>query len=148
MEISATVKNNAAGQETSVSSAGFSRPLALPAKTNGRGCNVNGGELLALALATCFCNDIYREANRLGITINGCEVTARAHFNGVGLPAESITYAARVDSPASPGDIERLLRETDRVAEIHNTLRSGCVVRRQLWHEQGTIAEKLEGCSS
>ncbi len=148
MEIAATVKNTAAGQETSVSSAGFSRSLELPAKANGRGCNVNGGELLALALATNFCNDLYREANRLGITINGCEVTARAHFNGVGLPAESITYAARVDSPASPNEIARLLRETDRVAEIHNTLRSGCLVRRQLWNEQGTIAEKIESVSS
>ena len=143
MKISATVKSTASGQETTVSSAGFSRSLELPAKTTGRGCSVNGGELLALALATCFCNDLYREAGRLGIIINGCEVTAKARFDGVGLPAETITYAARVDSPAAPADIEHLLRETDRVAEIHNTLRTGCPVRREVWHEQGTIAEKL-----
>jgi hypothetical protein len=39
-----------------------------------------------------------------------------------------------VKSSASPADIERLLRETDAVAEVHNTLRSGVAV--QLVREQ------------
>ena len=85
------------------------------------------------ALATCYCNDLYREAGRLGIVIGACEVTATAQFEGVGLAATSITYAARVESQAPAEEIERLLSETDRLAEVHNTLRAGCPVERVAW---------------
>jgi hypothetical protein len=82
-----------------------------------------------LALATCYCNDLYREAARLGIPIEGAEVEASGEFPGVGLAASNISYRAKVHSPAPPGDVERLLRETDAVAEVHNTIRSGVPVR-------------------
>ena len=89
-----------------------------------------------LALATCYCNDLYREAERLGITLDGCEVVAKGQFNGIGLAAEAVTYAARVQSPsASAEELERLLHETDRLAEIHNTLRAGCAVQRVAWDD-------------
>jgi hypothetical protein len=88
-----------------------------------------------LALATCYCNDLFREAERLGIALTGCEVVAKGQFNGVGLAAEAVTYAARIESSASAEDVERLLMETDRLAEIHNTLRAGCAVTRVAWHE-------------
>ena len=87
------------------------------------------------ALATCYCNDLYREAERLGIEITGCEVVATARFDGIGLPAGSVTYAARVESQAAPEQLEHLLSETDRLAEVHNTLRAGCPVRRVAWRE-------------
>ena len=136
MEISAQVSNAFDVHQVSVSTAGSLRTLAVSAKANGRGSAVNGGEFLMLALATCYCNDLYREAERLGIAIDGCEVVAKAQFNGIGLAAESVTYAARVEAPtASAEELERLLEETDRLAEIHNTLRAGCSVRRVAWDD-------------
>lgn len=135
MEISAHIRDRAGQHEVRVSTAGNARPLVVAARAAGRGSSTNGGELLVAALATCYCNDLYREADRLGIDIAGCEVTATAVFDGIGLPARSITYAARVESPAPPADVERLLAETDRRAEIHNTLRAGCAVRRLAWCE-------------
>lgn len=135
MEISARIRNCASGHEVSVCTSGKLQSLALPAKAAGRGSAVNGGELLAAALATCYCNDLYREAERLGIEIAGCEVIATAHFNGVGLAAGSVTYAARVESRAAPEQLEQLLSETDRLAEVHNTLRAGCPVQRLAWQE-------------
>jgi organic hydroperoxide reductase OsmC/OhrA len=92
---------------------------------------VNGGEFLMLALATCYCNDLYREASRLEVTITRIEVAASADFPGVGLAATDITYRVKVESPASATVIAELLRETDAVAEIHNTLRSGARVELQ-----------------
>ena len=133
--ISAEVNNAAGIHEALVATEGGERHLTLPAKAGAPGSAVNGGELLMLALATCYCNDLYREAQRLDIPIAGCKVVATAEFNGVGRAAESITYRAQVESSASADDIERLLTETDRLAEIHNTLRSGCPVRRVDWHE-------------
>jgi hypothetical protein len=38
------------------------QPLGIPAKAEGSSSSLNEGELLFLALATCYCNDIYREA--------------------------------------------------------------------------------------
>lgn len=135
MEISAQVRNSSGTHQVSVCTSGAVSGLAVSAKANGQGSSVNGGEFLMLALATCYCNDLFREAQRLGIPITGCEVVAKGQFNGVGLAAEAVSYAARVESSAAAEDIERLLRETDRLAEIHNTLRAGCSVQRIAWHE-------------
>lgn len=134
MEISAHIRNRPDGHEVSVRTSGKTQPLAVSAKTSGRGSAVNGGELLMAALATCYCNDLYREAERLGIEIAGCEVIATAHFNGIGAAAESVTYSARVESQASPEQLDHLLAETDRLAEVHNTLRAGCPVQRVAWY--------------
>lgn len=133
MEISALVRNTPDDHSVRVATAGRDQPLLVPGKPEGRGSSVNGGELLVAALATCYCNDLYREADRLGIQISGCEVTATARFDGVGQAATSISYAARVQSRASTEEVERLLCETDRLAEVHNTLRAGCQVERVAW---------------
>jgi len=81
-----------------------------------------------LALATCYCNDLFREAERLGIAVEVAEVEASAEFPGIGLAATNIRYRARIESLASQADIARLLRETDAVAEVHNTIRAGARV--------------------
>jgi organic hydroperoxide reductase OsmC/OhrA len=128
MHISAIVRNSGTSHEAIVASAGISKAIAIPARPDGPGSAVNGGELLMLALATCYGNDLYREAARLGITLRGIEVVAEADFEGVGIAATNIRYRAEVDTPATAAEIERLLRETDAVAEIHNTIRSGARV--------------------
>lgn len=48
---------------------------------------MNGGEFLMLALATCYCNDPYREAARLNIVVENVDVEANGEFPGVGLSA-------------------------------------------------------------
>jgi hypothetical protein len=81
-----------------------------------------------LALATCYCNDLYREANKLNISIDAVEVEASADFPGIGLAATNIHYRAKVSSSAPAARVAELLRQTDAVAEVHNTLRSGVAV--------------------
>jgi uncharacterized OsmC-like protein len=90
--------------------------------------SINGGELLFLALATCYCNDIYREAAKRQIAVQQVEVEVEGEFGAEGEPARRITYSARVAASASDAEIEDLLRHTDRVAEIHNTLRTATEV--------------------
>ncbi len=128
MIISATVRNTPATHGVQVSTSGSTQTLGIAAKAGGRGSAVNGGEFLMLALATCYCNDLFREAARLGIAIESVEVEASADFPGIGLAATNIRYHAQVHSPAPAAQIERLLRETDAVAEVHNTLRAGVPV--------------------
>jgi organic hydroperoxide reductase OsmC/OhrA len=131
MEISAVVKNSHAHHEATVLTGASSQQVSIPAKATGNGSAINGGEFLMLALATCYCNDLYREAARLGIPINSVEVSARAQFPGIGLAATNISYRASVSSPADASVVAELLRATDAVAEVHNTIRSGATVTRE-----------------
>lgn len=128
MEISATVTNSASSHDVSVRTGSTSQALSVPAKPSGLGSAVNGGEFLMLALATCYCNDLYREAARLSIPVDGVTVEATAEFPGVGLAAEHIRYRAVIHSSAPAEQLARLLRETDAVAEVHNTIRAGIPV--------------------
>ena len=132
MQISAHIRNSAADHTVRVTTAGHDKPLLIAGRPGG-GSAVNGGEFLMLALATCYCNDLYREAARLQLTLTEVEVEASADFDGIGLAASNVTYRARIASPAAPELIEQLLRETDAVAEVHNTLRTGGAVTRVDW---------------
>jgi len=84
---------------------------------------VNGGELLFLALATCYCNDVYREAAKRGIRVDGVEVTVYGDFEAKGSPAQRVRYRAAIAAQASQEAIRELGVAADRVAEIQNTLR-------------------------
>src|SRR4051794_37027320 len=119
MKISAAVRSDFSRHEASVRTGASEQSLAIPSKSAGGGSAVNGGEFLMLALATCYCNDLFREAANLGMTIERVEVEASAEFPGIGLAATNITYRARVSSPTSVEQIAELLRVTDAVAEVH-----------------------------
>ena len=97
--------------------------LTIPPKPTGFGSSANGGELLFLALATCYCNDIYREAAKRGIRVERVEVEAQGDFGAEGEPAKNVTYSAKVTAHASELATRELMNHTDRVAEIQNTLR-------------------------
>ncbi|MGJ7541912.1 OsmC family protein [Variovorax sp. LT1R16] len=128
MLISATVRNSQAQHEVAVRTGSSTQSLAVPSKPSGKGSAVNGGEFLMLALATCYCNDLYREAERLNVAVEGVVVEATADFPGAGLAATNIQYKVKVSSQARLEDIAYLVRQTDAVAEVHNTIRAGAAV--------------------
>lgn len=133
MRITARVRNARDDHRVVVATDGRSQALAVAAKPTGQGSAVSGGEFLMLALATCYCNDLYREAGRKGIAIDAVEVEAQADFTGVGVAASNVTYRARIVSTAPQPDIDALLRETDVVAEVQNTLRTARTVTLEPW---------------
>ena len=125
MPISAHVQNAAGKHQVSVSTNGHTTTLSIAPKSSGLGSSVNGGELLCLALATCYCNDLYREAAKRDIRVEQVDVEVISEFGAEGEPARSITYLARVAAHASADAIRDLVQHTDHVAEIQNTVRSG-----------------------
>jgi len=127
MKISAAVKNISGNHRVVVETNQHKQTLSIASKPSGFGSSVNGGELL-LALATCFCNDIYREAGKRNIAVSGVEVTVTGEFGAEGEPGSNFQYNAHVISDAPAAAIEDLINYTDRVAEIHNTLRKGVSV--------------------
>lgn len=128
MNISATLKNARGKNEATVDTDGSKKTIVIPAKSNGQGSSVNGGELLFLALATCFCNDLYRESARRGIALKSVEVRVSGSFGKEGDPASNITFKADVQSDAPKQLIDALIADVDKIAEIHNTLRRGATV--------------------
>jgi organic hydroperoxide reductase OsmC/OhrA len=128
MRIVAKVTNSLHNHSVDVATDGAQHPITIAPKASGPGSSVNGGELLFLALATCYCNDLYREAAARNITIHAVDVEVSGEFGGRGEPATGITYRVTVRAEASDADLTALLAETDRVAEIQNTVRHGCPV--------------------
>jgi organic hydroperoxide reductase OsmC/OhrA len=128
MKISAHIANQQGQHTVTVRTGDASRPLYIPHKAEGSGSSVNGGELLFLALATCYCNDLYREARKRGIEIEKVQVEVTGDFGAEGEGARNVEYSALVNAKAPQAAILDLMRHTDTVAEIQNTLRSASIV--------------------
>jgi organic hydroperoxide reductase OsmC/OhrA len=128
MRISARVQNRVGQHQVVLRTNDHTHLLDIPPKSTGLGSSTNGGELLFLALATCYCNDIYREAAKRGINVQQVEVEVNGDFSAEGEPARNVTYQAKVTAQASEAAIRELMQHTDRVTEIQNTLRVGTAI--------------------
>lgn len=125
MIVSARIKNGYQENKISVSTDSNNKEITIPGKTGG-GSSINGGELLFLSLATCFCNDVYREASRRKLDITSVEVTVTGEFGREGEPGSNIVYDVNAQSSnGSEQEIADLIEHVDKIAEIHNTLRKG-----------------------
>jgi len=128
MLISATVDNKFQRHQITLTTSGKSHTLDVQPRASGLGSSANGGELLCLAMATCYCNDLYREAAKRGIEVMGVEVQANAEFEAEGAPAKRLSYRVVVRANAPEASIRELITHTDKVAEVQNTLRLGLPV--------------------
>lgn len=129
MKIVSRLQNRNGTCNVSLSTNDVSHELVVEAKDDGKGFRTNGGELLCLALASCFCNDIYREAKVKGIDVIEVEVEVEAEFGGIGEPAKAIEYNTSITAQASKAEIQKLVEHTDALTEIQNTLRQGMPVK-------------------
>lgn len=129
MKISATIKSSFNKQETTVKTNDSAKDMQISVKATGYGSSINGGELLLLSLATCFCNDIYREALKRNIVVSAVEVEFSGEFGADGEPGSNFSYFANVTSDAPQEEIKALIKHTDNIAEIHNTLRKGLAIQ-------------------
>ena len=129
MTVSATIKNSFKKHEVFVHTNDTIQHIKINHKSLGLGSAVNGGELLMLAIATCFCNDIYREAAKRKLDIKSVHVVVSADFENAGEPASNIQYQVKVDSDNTETEISKLIKYVDSIAEIHNTIRKGIPVK-------------------
>ena len=125
MKISARVENSKDNHQVILQTNENVHSIVIPPKATGYGSSANGGELLFLALASCYCNDIYREAAKRNFKVEHVEVSVEGDFGAEGEPANNVTYRAKVTAQASEEEIQGMMRFVDTVAEIQNTLRVG-----------------------
>ena len=123
MKIIAKVENSKDNHQVTLQTNDNVHSIVIPPKSTGYGSSANGGELLFLALASCYCNDIYREAAERNINVEHVEVEVSGDFGTEGEGAKNIIYQAKVVSSAREDEVRQLMRFTDTFAEIHNTLR-------------------------
>ncbi len=91
----------------------------------------NGAQALHLAVGLCVLNDSYREAERLGIVLNGVAVVAEGGFDDQ-WRSTGIEYAVIFDSAAAPEDLRHLVEVVDGVAEVPKALRAGASLARRV----------------
>jgi organic hydroperoxide reductase OsmC/OhrA len=123
MNITANVTSRQGNHTVHLKSGEREHSLSIPPKPDGFGSYASGGELLLLALATCYCNDLYREARRRGFALDGVDVEVVGDSGSEGLPMSGISYRATVITAAPKEKIFDLMTYTDSIAEIQNTLR-------------------------
>lgn len=90
----------------------------------------NGAQVFHLSVALCVLNDTYREAERLGIVVDGISVEADGGFDD-GWHSTGVVYSVRVDSTAPAELLARLASVVDEVAEIPRAIRAGAPVARE-----------------
>jgi uncharacterized OsmC-like protein len=111
---------------------GWSGPRTVtidrPEASGGLGIGFNGGELLFLAIGACYTNDLYREAAKRDLQLKSVKVEVEGDWGGDPVRAQNVLYEVRVEANGSQEEILDLIKHTDRLAEIHNSLRMGTQV--------------------
>ena len=93
-------------------------------KSGGLGLGFNGGELLALAIGGCFCNDIQAIADEMGLAISDLQVSVEVDFTGE--PSRASAARMSVDcSLADRSDPSDLIERAKAVTTIGNSLPRG-----------------------
>lgn len=117
---------NLAGTNAAVGRAGHHALVAdrPDGKAGGMGLGFNGGQLLALALGGCFCNDVQYSADELGVTVDRLEVDVTIELDGTPLVAQRATMkvVCELAGGVSPDDV--IARAKARCTVAHS-LRAG-----------------------
>jgi organic hydroperoxide reductase OsmC/OhrA len=93
-------------------------------KAGGMGLGFNGGELLALAIGGCFCNDMQAIAEEMGLAIADLSVSVTIDY--AGQPSRATGANMRVDCTLADGsDPSELIERAKAVTTIGNSLRAG-----------------------
>ena len=94
----------------------------------GRSLGFSGGQLLYMAVAACWSNDLYREAVTMGIVLRRVAVTVDGDFSARGSASTPIEVRIEVEGDASEERLAELVGVVESVAEIPRTIREGVAV--------------------
>ncbi|CEJ13585.1 OsmC-like protein [bacterium YEK0313] len=94
-------------------------------RAGGKGLGFNGGELLALAVGGCFCNDLQYVAHEMGIELTMIAVDVRLELDGAPLLATSADLKVEVASADGDDDLAALIQRAREVSTVSNSLERG-----------------------
>lgn len=96
-------------------------------KAGGEGRGFNGGQLLALAIGGCFCNDLHYVAHDMGLTLTNVAVDVTLTLEGSPLIETAAAMRVRVEA-AQPVDIGAIIRRAEEISTVANSLARGLSV--------------------
>jgi organic hydroperoxide reductase OsmC/OhrA len=96
-------------------------------KAGGLGLGFDGGELLALALGGCFCNDMQAIADEMGLSLADLRVTVTLDFGGKPTLATGALLEVACDL-ADGSDPSELIAQAKARTTIANSVRQGVPV--------------------
>lgn len=96
-------------------------------KAGGKGLGFNGGQLLALAIGGCFCNDLRYVAHDLGLILGKISVEVELELAGAPLLATEASMHVWCEM-LDGSDAARLIGEAERISTVANSLRRGLPV--------------------
>ena len=97
-------------------------------KAGGKGLGFNGGQLLALAIGGCFCNDLRYAAHATGVKLGAIAVNVTLDLAGEPLLATAATIHVECDT-LDGSDPQAVIAEAERISTVSNSLKAGVPVR-------------------
>ncbi len=94
-------------------------------RAGGQGIGFNGGEMLALAIGGCFCNDLRYVAHDMGIALAAIAVDVSIDMDGNPPLVTGATMRVSVETDDSRADVAELLRRANHSSTIGNSVQHG-----------------------
>jgi len=91
----------------------------------GMGLGFNGGQMLALAIGGCLCNDLRYVAHRRGVRLSAIAVSVSVDFAGEPLLATAARMVVRAEAEDPAVDIGGLIEEAERASTVSNSIKAG-----------------------
>lgn len=98
-------------------------------KAGGKGMGFNGGQLLALAIGGCLCNDLYYVAHDMGIALTAISVDVSVDFDGTPLLATGASVRISAQPADANADVAELVRRAREISTVSNSIARGVPVR-------------------
>lgn len=99
-------------------------------KAGGQGLGFNGGQLLALAIGGCFCNDLRYVAAGMGVGLGKIAVSVALELEGDPLLATGATMSVSCET-LDGSDPQAVIDKARAISTIANSLRQGVPVSIQ-----------------
>ncbi len=96
-------------------------------KAGGKGLGFNGGQLLALAIGGCFCNDLRYVADAMGVQLGKVAVSVTVELQGEPLLTTAATMMVSCET-LDGSDPQKVIRKAKATCMVSNSLRSGIPV--------------------
>lgn len=93
-------------------------------RAGGRGLGFNGGELLALAIGGCLCNDLRYVAHELGVELGSIKVTVDLALDGTPARVTGATMVVACET-LDGSDPRVVVERAEAISTISNSLTSG-----------------------
>ena len=93
-----------------------------PGKAGGMGLGFNGGQMIALAIGGCFCNDLRYMAETMGMQIDDIAVDVEITLEGQPALVTAAKVRVRV---TGDGDVAALIRRAAADSTVGNSVQRG-----------------------